>query len=102
MQSHLNYLKRFALGCVVCVCVTAMGCGAALVNANSRELALGHKETQAGFQLDKQTVTFFVEQQRFPLPNLRMALFWARLAPAPVGCLVSVAQAIGEAFGATG
>ena len=93
-MGHLRHLKRFALSSLLCICVTAMCCGGALVNANSRELTLGRKEMRAGFQSDKQTVTFFVAEQDFELPAFESALRWARLAPAPAGSLVMMGEVL--------
>ena len=92
-MNHLKCLKRFAFSSLLCLCVTAMCCGVALVNANSRELTLGHRELQAGFQSDKRTVTFFVAEQSVALPPWDYALRWARLAPAPTGSLLAIAEA---------
>jgi len=79
-----------------------MCCGGALVDANSRELTLGRKQVQAGFQSDKRTVTFFVAEQTFTLPPLKTALRWARLAPAPAGSLAAIAEAIRELIADSG
>ena len=68
------------------------------MNANSRELTLGRKEVQAGFQSDKHTVTFFVAEQNYALPSFETALRWVRLAPAPTGSLVLIGEMISEAI----
>ncbi|MDR0532164.1 MAG: hypothetical protein LBG83_08885 [Oscillospiraceae bacterium] len=96
MQSQ-TYLKRFALSAIVCTCLTAMACGAALVNVNSRAIALGRPGRQVGLQTDRQTVTFFLEDKPFALPSAVPLLRWARLAPAPAGSLIALGEWIWEA-----
>ena len=97
-MSQLKYLRRFAVASLLCLCVTAMACGGALVNANSGALTLGRKEVQAGFQSDKRTVTFFVAEQTYDLPSWEEALRWARLAPAPAGSFIMIGEAVGKAI----
>jgi len=94
---QLTYLKRFALSSLLCLCVTAMCCGGALVDTNSRELTFGQKELRAGVQQDKRTVTFFVAEQTYALPAWDTALRWARLTPAPAGSLAAIAEALAQA-----
>ena len=98
MQSHLKYLKRFALTSLLCLCLTAMGCGGILVDANSRALSSGRKEVQAGFQSDKRTVTFFVAEQTYDMPSLEPMLCRARLAPAPAGSIIALGEWIIQAI----
>ena len=97
MEYHFKYLKRFALSSLLCLCITAMGCGGLLVDSNSRELNSGRKEVQAGFQSDKRTVTFFVAEQTYDFPTMDSALRWARIAPAPIGSIVAIGELIRKA-----
>jgi len=98
MEYHFKYLKRFALTSLLCLCLTAMGCGGILVDANSRALSSGRREVQAGFQSDKRTVTFFVAERTYDLPSPEPVLRWARLAPAPIGSIIALGESIFKAI----
>ena len=94
MTETMKLLKRFALAGLMPLCVTAMFCGAALVDTNSRRLSLGDPGRQVGIALDRETVTFRVDARAVALPPLGSALQYARLAPAPLGSLAAVGEAI--------
>jgi hypothetical protein len=97
-MSAQTYLKRFALTSLVCLCLTAMACGAALVNTNSRMLALGRPGARVSLQTDRQTVTVFAASQSLALPSAAPLLRWARLTPAPAGSLVALGMWIADAI----
>ena len=92
-------LKRFALASLLLLCVTAMLCGAALVDTNTRYLSLGDPGRQVGIALDRETTTLRWDTRTVTLPPLDPAIRWARLAPAPAGCLVNLGEAIWQAMG---
>ena len=97
MTETLKLLRRFALVSLLLLCVTAMFCGAALVDTNTRYLSLGDPGRQVGFALDKETVTLRWDTRTVPLPPLAPMTRWARLAPAPAGCLVALGEAVWRA-----
>jgi len=99
MSETQKLLKRFALASLLLLCVTAMFCGAALVDTNTRRLSLGDPGRQVGVALDRETVTLRWDARTVTLPPLASALQWARLAPAPVGSLVAVGDAVWQAMG---
>ena len=94
MTETQKLLKRFALASLLLLCVTAMLCGAALVDSNTRFLSLGDPGRQVGFALDKQTVTLRWDANNIALPPVTSVLRWARLAPAPAGGLAAIAEAV--------
>ena len=101
MSETLSLLRRFAMLSLLCLCVTATLCGAAMVDENTRQLALGERGAQVGLRGDAQTVTFFrqadapVDLAAFPSPEpLLRAL---RLAPAPLGALAAAGEGIAAA-----
>ncbi|MDR1928135.1 MAG: hypothetical protein LBQ33_05800 [Oscillospiraceae bacterium] len=98
MKESLQLLKRFTLLCLLLLCVTALLCGGMLVNQNTRRLALGSEGRQVALRSDKTTTTLFVtdsnrNEWRLPAP----AGQYLRLAPAPFGSLVQLAQAAYQA-----
>ncbi|MDR2753514.1 MAG: hypothetical protein LBB50_04310 [Oscillospiraceae bacterium] len=97
MNESFKILKRFALTCLLCLCFVAMLCGGALVQSNTRRLSLGTPGQQVGFLADRQTVTLQSGGRTVRLPALGTALYWARLAPAPLGLLITIGQAVREA-----
>ena len=97
-ESH-KLLKRFALASLLLLCVTAMLCGAALVDSNTRFLSLGDPGRQVGITRDRQTVTFRWDGQGLDLPPLAPSLQWLRLAPAPAGSLVTICHEVWRAIG---
>ena len=97
MNESLKLLKRFALVSLLALCLIAMLCGGAVVNNNSRLLALGEAGQQAGLHFDSETVTLTAGQQALVWPAGAAALHWARLAPAPIGTLVALGQAVYQA-----
>ena len=99
MTESQKLLKRFALASLLLLCVTAMLCGAALVDSNTRFLSLGDPGRQVGFALDRGTTTFRWDGQAVALPPLAPAIKWLRLAPAPAGSLVAMGQAVWSAVG---
>jgi len=98
MTETMKLLKRFALASLLLLCVTAMFCGAALVDTNTRYLSLGDPGRQVGIALDRETVTLRWDARTMALPALAPAMRWARLAPAPVGCLFAMGEAIRQAI----
>jgi len=94
MTETQKLLKRFALACLMLLCVTAMFCGAALVDTNTRGLSLGDPGRQVGFALDKETTTLRWDARTVTMPPLELAAQWARLAPSPVGCVIAVGEAV--------
>jgi len=99
MTETQRLLKRFALASLLLLCVTAMLCGAALVDSNTRYLSLGDPGRQVGLALDRQTTTLRWDGRAVALPPVARAVEWARLAPAPVGCLVMAGEAVWRIFG---
>ena len=99
MTESQKLLKRFALASLLLLCVTAMLCGAALVDSNTRFLSLGDPGRQVGFALDKETTTLRWDGQAVTLPPLAPSIQWLRLAPAPAGSLVAICQALWQAVG---
>jgi len=99
MTETQKLLKRFALASLLLLCVTAMLCGAALVDTNTRYLSLGDPGRQVGVALDRETTTLRWDTHTVSLPPIAPAIQWARLTPAPVGCLVAVGEAIWLAVG---
>ena len=99
MTESQKLLKRFALASLLLLCVTAMLCGAALVDSNTRFLSLGNPGRQVGFALDRQTTTLRWDGQAVALPPLAPSIQWLRLVPAPAGCLVSIGEAVWAAVG---
>jgi len=95
-ETH-RLLKRYALASLLLLCVTAMFCGAALVDTNTRYLSLGDPGRQVGVALDRETTTLRWDTRTVTLPPLAPAIRWARLAPAPAGCLVAIGDAIWQA-----
>jgi len=98
MPENLKLLKRFGLASLLLLCVTAMFCGAALVDSNTRYLSLGDPGRQVGIALDKETTTFRWDAQTVVLPPLESTMRYARLAPAPLGPLVAVGEAVWAAI----
>ena len=94
MTETLKLLKRFTMASLMLLCVTAMVCGAAIVDSNTRALALGEQGRQVGFTLDKETTTIETGRQTVTWPPLEPILRWARLAPAPVGTLIALGETI--------
>ena len=99
MIESQKLLKRFALASLLLLCVTAMLCGAALVDSNSRFLSLGDPGRQVGFAMDRETTTLRWDGQAVALPPITLSIQWLRLAPAPAGSLVAVCQAVWQAVG---
>jgi len=99
MTESQKLLKRFALASLLLLCVTAMLCGAALVDSNTRFLSLGDPGCQVGFALDRETAALRWDGQAVALPPLVSSVHWLRLAPAPAGCLVSIGEAVWTAIG---
>jgi len=99
MTESQKLLKRFALASLLLLCVTAMLCGAALVDSNTRFLSLGDPGRQVGFALDRETATLRWDGRAVALPPLAPSIQWLRLAPAPTGCLVSIGEAVWAAMG---
>jgi len=97
MTETQKLLKRFALVSLLLLCVTAMLCGAALVDSNTRWLSLGDPGRQVGFALDRETVTLRWGTGAVALPSIASAVQWARLAPAPAGCLIQLGETIWRA-----
>ena len=97
MSESVKLLKRFALSCLLLLCVTAMFCGGALVDSNSRFLSLGDPGRQVGITTDKETVTLRWDGQGVALPPLAPVVQWLRLAPVPAGSLVAIGEAVREA-----
>ena len=98
MTESQKLLKRFALASLLFLCVTAMLCGAALVDSNTRFLSLGDPGRQVGFAMDRETTTLRWDGQAVSLPPLAPAVRWLRLAPAPAGGLVAAGEAIWAAI----
>ena len=98
MTETLRLLKRFALASLLLLCVTAMFCGAALVDANTRYLSLGDPGRQVGIALDRETTTLRWDTRTVALPPFNPAVQWIRLAPAPVGCLVNLGEMLWRAI----
>ena len=98
IESH-KMLRRFALASLLLLCVTAMLCGAALVDSNTRFLSLGEPGRQVGFALDRETTTLRWDGQAVVLPPLAPSLQWLRLAPAPAGSLVMIGETMWQAWG---
>ena len=94
----LKLLKRFAVASIMLLCVTAMLCGAALVDSNTRFLSLGEPGRQVGFALDKQTTTLRWDGQALALPPLAPSIEWLRLLPAPLGSLVMLGETVKYIF----
>ena len=94
MTETMKLLKRFALAGLLLLCVTAMFCGTALVDTNTRRLSLGDPGRQVGIALDRETVTLRLDTRAVTLPPFDSALRWARLAPAPLGSLAAVGEAL--------
>lgn len=98
MGETLKLLKRFALVSLLCLCVTGALCGGAMVDENTRKLALGETGAQVGLRGDQQTVTFFKQTEtaaalaEFPSPGPLVRVL--RLAPAPLGNLVALGEAL--------
>jgi len=90
MTEAQRLLKRFALASLLLLCVTAMLCGAALVDTNTRWLSLGDPGRQVGIALDRETTTLRWDTRTVELPPLAPVAQWARFAPAPAGCLVNI------------
>ena len=99
MTETPKLLKRFALASLLLLCVTAMLCGAALVDTNTRYLSLGDPGRQVGIALDRETATLRWDTRNVVLPPLVPAVQWARLAPPPVGCLINLGEAVWQAVG---
>jgi len=99
MTETPKLLKRFALASLLLLCVTAMFCGAALVDTNTRRLSLGDPGRQVGIALDRETVALRWDARTVVLPPPASALQWARLAPAPAGSLLAVGEAVWQAMG---
>ena len=97
MSESQKLLKRFALVSLLLLSVTAMLCGAALVDSNTRWLSLGDPGRQVGFALDKETTAFRWDTRTVVLPPPASAMQWARLAPAPLGCLLAAGETIWQA-----
>ena len=94
MTESLKLLKRFTVLCMLLLCFIAMLCGGAVVDRNTRQLALGESKRQVGFSLDRETTTIMTGRQTVTWPTASPALRRARYAPAPLGTLVM----IGECF----
>ncbi|MCL2495339.1 MAG: hypothetical protein FWE98_06760 [Oscillospiraceae bacterium] len=94
MPESQKLLRRFALACLLLLCVTAMLCGAALVDNNTRFLSLGEPGRQVGFALDRQTTTLRWDGQALALPPLAPSVQWLRLLPAPFGSLVMLGETV--------
>jgi len=99
MTENLKLLKRFGLASLLLLCVTAMFCGTALVDTNTRYLSLGDPGRQVGIALDRETTTFRWDTQIVVLPPLDATMRYARLAPAPVGPLIAAGEAVWRAVG---
>jgi len=99
MTEYQKLLKRFALASLLLLCVTAMLCGAALVDSNTRFLSLGDPGRQVGFALDRETTTLRWDGQAVDLPPLVPAMQRLRLAPAPAGCLLAIGEALWQVVG---
>ena len=97
MPETLKFLKRFALISLLLLCLTAMACGAALVDANTRFLSQGIGGREVGISLDRQTTAFMMDDLAYPLP-LAPLLRYARFAPAPVGTLIALGEAVRDAI----
>ena len=95
MTEILKFLKRFTLISLLLLCLTAMACGAALVDANTRFLSLGEQGRQVGISLDRETTTFLMDEHAYALPPL---LRYARFVPAPIGTLVALGETIKNAI----
>jgi len=93
MNETTKFLKRFALISLLLLCLTAMACGAVLVDANTRTLSLGGQGRQVGISLDRETTAFMMDEQAYALP-LASLLRYARLAPPPIGTLVALGEAV--------
>jgi len=98
MTESQKLLKRFALTSLLLLCVTAMLCGAALVDSNTRFLSLGDPGRQVGFALDRETTTLRWDGQAVALPPLAPSVQWLRLAPVPAGSLVAICQTVWQAL----
>ena len=94
MTETLQLLKRFAVTSLLLLCAVAMLCGAAIVDSNTRRLAMGDPGRQVGFSLDKETTTIMTGEQTMTLPPLERALDWLRFAPAPIGTLVMIGETV--------
>ena len=70
MSESLRLLKRFALVSLLLLCVTAMACGVALVDSNTRFLSLGEPGRQVAFAMDRETTTFMMDELSIDLPSL--------------------------------
>jgi len=98
MTETQKLLKRFALTCIMLLCVTAMLCGGAVVNRNTGRLALGETGRQVGFSFDPETITIVTGRQAVEWPALSPALQWLRLAPAPVGTFFMISDTVANNF----
>jgi len=98
MTETQKLLKRFALASLLLLCITAMLCGAALVDTNTRYLSLGDPGRQVGIALDQETTTFRWDVRTVAMPSLASTIQWARLAPAPAGCLVNLGKVVWDAI----
>ncbi|MCL2299301.1 MAG: hypothetical protein FWC27_04045 [Firmicutes bacterium] len=97
MTETQKLLKRFALASLLLLCVTAMLCGAALVDTNTRYLSLGDPGRQVGIALDRETTTIRWDARTAAVPSFGAVIRWARLAPVPAGCVIAIGEAIWRA-----
>lgn len=96
MNETLRFLKRFALTALLLLCLTAMACGAALVDANTRFLSQGARGRQVGISLDRETSAFLMDDRAYTLSPLEPLLRYARLAPAPAGTVIALGKELWE------
>ena len=91
LSETLKILKRFAACSLLCLCVTAMVCGAAMVDTNTRRLALNEPGRQVGLHFDQKTTTFFMTGgDNIDLPPLAPIGKALRYATAQLGSLAAI------------
>jgi len=71
-----------------------MACGWAVADSNTGRLALGEQGRRVGFALDPETITITAGQRSVEWPAASPALRWLRYAPAPLGTVVMVGEAL--------
>ena len=74
MTESLKLLKRFAVACLLTLCVTAMLCGMAVVDSSTKQLSLGEQSRQVGFTLDKETTTIMTGEKTVTWPPIEPIL----------------------------
>jgi len=94
MNETMKLLKRFAVVCLILLCVTAALGAATVVRNNSRLLTFGQAGQQVAFSMDTQVVTFQAGEVARVLPRISPWLRWARHAPVPLGTWLMLAYSV--------